>query len=155
MKRFEFDAIIQGQKENDAGYIEFPYDVKQVFEGKGRVKIKAYFDGIEYRGSLVKMGGPCHFVGIRKDIQKLLGKKPGDNVHMVIEEDLEERTVEVPQDLQELLKKDSVAQTFFQKLSFSHQKEYVQWIDSAKKPETRMTRIQKTVEMLQQKLSLK
>jgi hypothetical protein len=47
MKRFVFDAIIQGQKENDVGYIEFPFDVKQEFVGKGRVKIKAYFDGIE------------------------------------------------------------------------------------------------------------
>lgn len=155
MKRFEFDTIIKGQKENDAGYIEFPYDVKQEFDGKGRVKIKAFFDGIEYRGSLVKMGGPCHIVGIRKDIQKLIRKKPGDKIHVVIEEDLEERIVEIPQDLEELLKTDPSAQTYFQKLSYTHQKEYVQWIESAKKPETRSARISKTKEMLEQKLNLK
>ena len=52
----------------DAAYVEIPFDVKQEF-GKGRVPVYATFDGEPYEGSLVRMGTPCHIIGIRKDIR--------------------------------------------------------------------------------------
>ena len=36
----------------------------------------------------------------------------------------------------------------FDGLSFTHRKEWVRWIEEAKKPETRATRLAKTVESL-------
>lgn len=69
----------------DAAYIEIPFDVKLVF-GKGRVAVNATFDGVAYKGSLVKMGTPCHIIGLRKDIRAQIGKQPGDIVHVTIEE---------------------------------------------------------------------
>ena len=84
-KTYEFDAIIKPVPDMDAAYIEFPYDVKKEF-GKGRVKVKALFDGYEYDGSLVRMGTSCHIIGIRKDIRKRIGKQQGDIVHVVISE---------------------------------------------------------------------
>ncbi len=151
MKRFEFDAIIRNHEGMKAGYVEFPYDVRNEFNGKGRVKIKAYFDGILYRGSLVNMGGLCHVIGLRKDIQRVLGKNTGDTVHMIVEEDLDERVVEIPEDMNEALGSDKTIFEFFQKLSYSHKRDYVQWIESAKKQETRVSRLQKMIEMLKQR----
>lgn len=81
----EFDAVIQKVPDLDGAYVEIPFDVKAVY-GKGRVPVHATFDGEPYDGSLVRMGTPCHILGIRKQIRALIGKQPGDTVHVTIEE---------------------------------------------------------------------
>ena len=86
-KQFEFTAVIQKVPDLDGAYVEIPFDVKAVF-GKGRVKVHATFDGEPYDGSLVKMGTPCHIIGIRKDIRAKIGKQPGDTVRVTIRERL-------------------------------------------------------------------
>ena len=58
-KLYEFDAEIQKVPDIDGAYIIFPYDVREEFQ-KGRVKVKATFDGVEYNGSLVRMKTPYH-----------------------------------------------------------------------------------------------
>ena len=84
-KRYEFTAVIKKVPDIDGAYIEFPYDVREEF-GKGRVKVRATFDGVEYDGSLVKMKTPCHIIGLRKDIRSQIGKQPGDMVQVTIQE---------------------------------------------------------------------
>ncbi|MDR2039171.1 MAG: DUF1905 domain-containing protein [Bacteroidales bacterium] len=84
-KKFEFDAVIRKVPDIDGAYVEIPFDVKEVF-GKGRVPVHATFDGVPYTGSIVKMGTPCHIIGIRKDIRAQIGKQPGDTVRVTIEE---------------------------------------------------------------------
>lgn len=85
MKTYEFEAEIKKVPDIDGAYVEIPFDVKAEF-GKGRVAVKATFDGVEYNGSLVKMGTPCHIIGIRKDIRRKIGKQPGDIVKVTITE---------------------------------------------------------------------
>lgn len=146
-KKFEFKAEIKKHPSLNSGYIEFPYDVKKEF-GKGRVKVKSLIDGVQYQGSLVKMGGDCHWLGITQEVRRAIGKNPGDIVHCVIEEDTEERIVDIPDDLMHLLAKEKYLLDYFKSLSYTHRKEYVQWITEAKKIETRRSRLEKTVEML-------
>lgn len=81
-KVYEFDAMIMKVPDIDGAYVEIPFDVKQEF-GKGRVKVHAAFDGVEYDGSIVRMGTPGHIIGVRKDIRAKIGKQPGDMVHVV------------------------------------------------------------------------
>lgn len=81
-KKYEFMAEIKKVPDIDGAYVEIPFDVKQEF-GKGRVAVCAAFDGVPYRGSIVKMGTPCHILGIRKDIRAQINKQPGDEVHVV------------------------------------------------------------------------
>lgn len=66
---YEFDAIITKEEKHGGAYIQIPFDVYEVF-GKNRVSVYATFDGEPYNGQVVKMGLPCHIIGIRKDIQK-------------------------------------------------------------------------------------
>ena len=84
-KVYEFDAVILKVPDIDGAYIEFPYDVREEF-GKGRVKVRATFDGVEYEGSLVRMKTPGHILGIRKDIRKQIGKEAGDTVRVTVAE---------------------------------------------------------------------
>ena len=81
----EFDAVILKNPGMDAAYVEIPFDVKAAY-GKGRVLVHATFDGFPYDGQLVRMGTPCHLIGIRKEIRQKIGKQPGDTVHVTLRE---------------------------------------------------------------------
>ncbi len=151
-KIFEFDALIRSNDKVNAGFIEFPYDVVKEFGGKGRVKVKALIDGCPYRGSLAKMGGDCHLLGITQKVRKETGKDPGNTVHVILEEDTEERAVKVPEDFLNLLNEDPGLLEFFNGLSFTHRKEYVRWIVEAKKEETRKRRLFRAIELLREKV---
>ncbi|HWS42064.1 MAG TPA: DUF1905 domain-containing protein [Pseudoflavonifractor sp.] len=82
---YEFDAVVQKVPGIDGAYVEFPCDVRAEF-GKGRVKVRASFDGEPYDGSLVRMGTPGHILGLRKDIRAKIAKQPGDTVRVVLRE---------------------------------------------------------------------
>jgi hypothetical protein len=84
-KTYEFEAKIKKVPDIDGAYVEIPFDVKQEF-GKGRVPVVATFNGVEYIGSIVKMGMPCHIIGIRKDIRAKINKQSGDIIKVTIKE---------------------------------------------------------------------
>ncbi len=84
-KVYEFEVEIKKVEDIDGAYIEFPYHVKKEFN-KGRVKVSATFDGVEYKGSLVKMKTECHIIGIRKDIRKQINKQPKDFIKVTVQE---------------------------------------------------------------------
>ena len=84
-KTYEFDAEIKKVPDIDGAYVEIPFDVKAEF-GKGRVPVSATFDGVPYDGSVVRMGTPCHNIGLRKDIRAKIGKQPGDKVRVTLRE---------------------------------------------------------------------
>lgn len=130
-------------------FVSVPFDVEMVF-GKKRVPVRVTIDGEPYRGSLVRMGGASHMLLVLKSIREKIGKGPGDAVDVVVEEDLRPRVVAVPGDLRRALEGESKARLFFRGLSYSGRREYVRWIESAKKRETRAGRVAKAVAMLRQ-----
>ena len=79
---YRFEAVLQKVPDLNGAYVEFPYDVRAEF-GKGRVKVRATFDGQPYDGSLVRMGTPGHILGVRRDIRAKIGKQSGDVVSVV------------------------------------------------------------------------
>ena len=145
MKTYKFKAKIEGA--DGGAYILFPYDVEKEFGTKGKVPVKATFNGVPYTGSLIKYGSPLHMLGVLKAIRGQLGKKPGDTVEVVLWKDEEERTPDVPREFEKLMKKEGLLPSF-EKLSYTHRKEYCRWITEAKKEETRSRRLEKAVEML-------
>ena len=147
-KKQTFTATIQNAGGGGA-FVEVPFDVEKEL-GSKRPKIKALIEGVPYRGLLVRMGGPSHMLIILKGIREQIGKTFGDQVTITVEPDTAPRLIVIPKDLMEEFKKDKEAKAFFDKLSYTHQKEYVRWVEEAKKEETRKNRIVKTIEMLKQ-----
>jgi len=145
VKTYKFKAKIEGA--DGGAYILFPYDVEKEFGTRGKVPVKATFNGVPYTGSLIKYGSPLHMLGVLKAIRGQLGKKPGDTVEVVLWKDEEERTPDVPAEFEKLMKKEGLLPSF-EKLSYTHRKEYCRWITEAKKEETRSRRLEKAVEML-------
>jgi len=63
--------------------------------------------------------------------------------------DAEKKIVNLPDDVADAFKASKQAKEFFGKLSFSNKKEYVEWIVTARREETRTERIKGTVERLE------
>jgi len=146
MKTYKFKARIESASGGGA-CVFFPYDVETEFRTKGRVPVKATFDGVPYTGSLMKYGAPQHMLGILKDVRAQIGKGPGDMVDVTVQKDEAERTLEVPPEFEKLLKKEKVWPAF-EELSYTHKKEYLRWVTEAKREETRAARQAKSIEML-------
>lgn len=148
MEKYEFDAeILQSEEVGAGAFFLFPYDTMECFGKKNMIKIECTFDGIPYRGSIVNMGlGPC--VGILKSIREKLGKGTGDSVHVVLWKDEAERMVEILEELLDALNENPKAKEFYNTLSYSNQKQYTDFISTAKKAETKAARVQTAIEKL-------
>jgi hypothetical protein len=148
MKKYKFRAKIAEASVGTGGaFVLFPYDVEKEFGTKGRVGVKSTLAGIPYSGSLIRYGMPQHMLCVLKSIREQTGKGPGDTIDVVVWKDEEVRTVEIPAAFRALLKKEGLL-AGFEKLSYTHRKEYVRWIEEAKKEETRQNRMAKAVAML-------
>ncbi len=147
-QKHTFTATIENPGGGGA-FVRVPFDVEAAF-GSKRPKIKATIKGEQYRGTLVRMGSDFHMLLILKGIREKIGKTFGDAVRVTVEEDVAPRVVQVPPDLMKELKKDKTAKSLFEGLSYTHRKEYVRWIEEAKRQDTRRARVLKTMEMLRQ-----
>src|SRR5215204_7044589 len=142
-KKHTFTATIQNAGGGGA-FVEVPFDVEKAF-GSKKPKVRAMIEGVPYRGTLVRMGTECHLLLVLKSIREQVGKTFGDEIKVSVELDVEERVVTVPAELKRLFKSDKEAKSAFEKLSYTHQREYVTWINEAKLAATRKTRIVKTL----------
>ncbi|HEX2607713.1 MAG TPA: YdeI/OmpD-associated family protein [Flavisolibacter sp.] len=103
--------------------------------------------------SLISFDDTWSAFGMRLKTEKDASKeaKPKENpVRDYI--DPVKKTVTLPKDLLTTLKKEPESLAYFDSLAYSHKKEYVEWIVSAKKEETRQARMVKMQEMLSRKL---
>lgn len=88
--KYDFDAVIEPVEGKGGAFVRVPIDIRAEF-GKGRLKVHAEFDGVPYDGSIVNMGvkngdgSICYIIGVRKDIQKKIGKGAGDAIHVTLD----------------------------------------------------------------------
>ena len=123
---------------------EIPQDKKAHF---GWVKVKGTIDGFEIRKyHLMPMGDGKLFLPVRAEIRKKIGKKEGDWVHIILYPDNE--PLVIPEEMLLCLEDEPIALKFFNQLTESEQKYYIQWVYSAKKEETKIERMAKTVNRL-------
>ncbi len=148
-KAIEFKGTIKQNGSINAAFIEFPFSTEELFGKKGQVKIKAIFDEkVNYRGSLAKIKSDCHILGLTQYVRNKLGKSFGEEVFVQVWEDKEERIVEVPDDVMEVFNQNKEAFLLYEKMSYTHRKEYIRWVTEAKRPETRENRKIKMIEMI-------
>ncbi|MGQ0602426.1 MAG: DUF1905 domain-containing protein [Anaerolineales bacterium] len=150
-------------------YASLPFDAVKVFGAKGQLKVKGTLDGAQFRSSLMPHGDGRHFIVVNKAMraaafhaagEPLLRfslaseagaaakAEVGDTVTLMLEPDAAPRIVTAPKDLQKALNANKAAKAAFGKLPYSHQKEYVEWIESAKKAETRLRRVASAVDKI-------
>jgi len=130
--------------------IPVPFDPKDVF-GKVRAPVKVTLNGYTYRSTIAAMGGPL-FIPLRRSNREAAGLEGTETLEVQLDLDTEARTVAPPADLVKALKARPGALDAWKKLSFTHQREHVEAVEGAKKPETRTRRIDAAVEAVAERL---
>ena len=93
------------------------------------------------------MGGEF-LVGLNGEVREGAGVQAGDEAEVSIELDRVPREVEMPEALEAALAADPQAAASFERMAFTHRKEYARWIAEAKRDETRQRRVAQAVEMI-------
>ena len=119
----------------------------------GLVKVKGFIDDYEIKKChLMPMGNSILFLPVKADIRKKIKKKEGDWVKITLFRD--DDPLEIPEELMVCLEDEPNAHLFFKSLSESEQKFYIDWIYSAKRMETRVSRMTKSIIRLSRGLKL-
>lgn len=135
-------------------FVRIPKTFKNKEEKLNWKKVRGTIDGFEIRKYHIFPIGNNNglFLPVKAEIRKHIKKKEGDLVHVILYPDNE--PLEIPEEMLLCLQDEPKAFTFFNSLSDSEQKFYMQWIYSAKKEETKIDRLAKTINRLLQGLKL-
>lgn len=145
-ERFEFEGVIEAAPRGGA-WVRVPFDTTDAFGTRRSVRVIALYDGHQAESNVVSMGGGP-VLGVHKATRKAIGKDIGDRVRVVLRADTRPREVEIPMELVNAFQGAPTAEARFQKLSFTHRREFAEWVGNAKKAETRLRRAGKAVEMI-------
>ncbi len=133
-------------RDGSACFIPVPFDPKAVF-GKVRAPVVVRLGGHSYRSTIAAMGGTV-FVPLRRSNREAAGLEGGETMTVELELDTSPREIAPPADLVAALRAAPPAWQRWRELSFTHQREHVEAIEGAKRPETRARRIANAVAML-------
>ncbi len=129
----------------EVGHITLPFAAKAVF-GRARPPVVVEVNGHRFRSTVAVMGGEA-FIPFRQSHRAAAGVADGDAFTVTLTLDTEQRTIDAPDDLKAALDAAGAGERW-QQLSFTHQREHVEAVEGAKKPETRARRIGKCVAMV-------
>jgi uncharacterized protein DUF1905/bacteriocin resistance YdeI/OmpD-like protein len=122
-------------------FFTLPRKESTKFGVRGRVPVAGTLNGYGFRSSIFPTGDGAHYMAVNREVREGAGVEVGDRVRVIMEVDTKPRTVAVPADLDKALSKSKTARARFDKLSYTLRKEYVQWIEAAKRAETRACRV--------------
>jgi hypothetical protein len=123
--------------------------VALVGEGAKRFPVVATVNGYTWRTTITRMGGEF-LLGLNRAVRQEAGVEAGDTVEVALELDTAPREVELPEALIRALARDPDARAAFDRLSFTHRKEYARWIDEARRDETRQRRVVEALKRLRE-----
>ena len=134
--------------------MKLPFSVDKEFGARGRLSVRGTLNGYKIRTSIFPDGKGTHFLLVNKQMQKGAGGiEPGDTIQVTLRPDPGPRSVAVPAALKKALGEKPRAKAAFQKLSYTHRKDYAAWVGGAKQAETRQRRANKAVELLNRGLT--
>jgi hypothetical protein len=117
----------------------------------GWVKVRGSIDGYAIKNfRLQPMGNGKLFLPVKAEIRKKIGKKEGDQVHVILYSDKD--PTEIPEELLWCLQDHPTEYKTFLNYTDGEQKAFIDWIYSAKTDETKIGRIAKTLFKLEKKL---
>ena len=135
-------------------YVPVPDTVRQELGATGRTSVTGTVNGFAIVGQVMPYSlpdvGKVVLLGLTKATRAAIGKDIGDEVEVELTRDDRSRSAnfELPAELQAALDGNAAGKVAFEALAPSHRREYVRWIEEAKRPETRASRISKSLQKL-------
>lgn len=144
--RKRFRGVVEDSGRGGGRWVVVPFDGKVAF-GAARAPVRGTINGTPFRSRLAVYGGTT-YLGLNRELRDAAGVDAGSAVTVVLEADDGPRDVQVPEALGRALRGDRIARVAFDALSFTHRREYAQWVAAAKREETRNRRVAKALELL-------
>jgi hypothetical protein len=129
-------------------FLEVPKAASEKLGTRGRVSVVGNINGFAIRTSAHPTGRGTHQLAVNKAMQAGANAQPGDRVKVVLEVDTQKRVVKVSADVAKAINAEPPVKALWATLTPRCREEWVQWIEEAKKPGTRLRRIGVTVERL-------
>ena len=129
--------------------IPVPPEIVEALGHSRRPPVRITINGYTYRNTIATMSGE-YMLSVSAEVREKAGISAGDEVEVDLELDTAPREVKLPSDLEAALQGDAEARSFFDGLSYSKQRWFVDWIEGAKREETRQGRVEKSLEMLRE-----
>lgn len=140
-----FDTNLELHPTDGGVFLYVPFSVPEVFGQRGQVHVRGTLDGFPFRLPLTLDEDGNHILAVNKQLRNTIGKTWGLPVHVTMMPDTDEPGFVVPEDLDRALERTGL-RAAFDLLAYPHRREYVQWVERAKKPEARQRRIQDVLE---------
>ena len=143
-RQISFDAVVE--REGKFTYIAIPFSPRETWGARPRFHVNGIINSIPVRGTLGALGQD-YFLRLGAAWLRDCGIEPGDQVTVSL-------SLEGPQennladDIMSALMENENAKTFFNGLPTYYRKNFIRWIESAKREETRMRRIQEMMNLL-------
>ncbi len=137
---YEFDGeirLLEGKIKWKVIY--FPYSVKDIFNTNGNVPVIITLDGHEFEHTLLPSRNGHYFV-YNEFIRRVLQKKLGDSVHIILKKYEGEREVVIPDYILQVLNKSGILNEFLNQPDYI-KREQINFIELAKKEETKNKRL--------------
>jgi hypothetical protein len=136
-------------------YLELPFDAAAAFGSRARVSVRGTLNGFPFRSSIFPDGKGGHTMMVNKAMQVGAKAAPGQTISVEMEPDTVAPRVAVPADLRHALTRSKAARQTWERLTPRARRDFVAWLDDAKKDETRARRVQQAIERLAQGKRLK
>ena len=139
-----FESIIK--KSGARAFIEIPFNPNDVWGGKQRHDVTGSVNGCSVRGAL-GLDGSNYFLSLGAAWRRDNGLDVGAKVDVILSPE-GPQTESMAPDIANSLEAHPQAKTFFQSLATFYRRNYIKWIESAKRPETRSKRIDEMIALL-------
>ena len=130
--------------------LEVPPEMVQALGGGKRPPVTIMINGHSWKSRVAIMRGR-YLLGLSNANRRAAGIVTGDEVEVEVELDAEPRVVVEPADFASALNADPVARAAYDRLAHSRKREQVRAIETAKKPETRIRRIETAMATLRER----
>lgn len=139
-----FDAVIQ--REGGFTFVSIPFSPREVWGVKPRYHVAGTINSHAVRGCLGVLGQD-YFLRLGAAWTRDNSVQPGETVkvHLAPEGPQEDN---LAADIAKALSENEKAKTFFEDLPTFYRKNYIRWIESAKRGETRAKRITEMMGLL-------
>jgi hypothetical protein len=148
---FEFDGVITRlEGKIKWSVIYFPFSASEHFGTKGNIPVIITVDGHRFEHTMLPSKNG-HYIVYNEFIRRAVGKDTGSSVHITLEPDTKKRELVVPEYIKSRLQSSGVYETFENQPGYL-KREQKNYIELAKKEETRANRISALIRRLGEKL---
>lgn len=144
---YEFDGeirLLEGKMKWNVIY--FPFSVKEIFNSNGNVPVRITVDGHEFEHTLLPSRNG-HYLVYNEFIRRVLQKKLGDSVHIVLEKYEGKRELVIPDYIHQILNESGILDEFLNQPNYI-KREQINFIELAKKEETKNRRVNALVDKI-------